>query len=117
NRAAYLREAVDSVFAQTFTDWELIVIDDGSTDATAAYLKSLDDPRVRVIELEHSGIPAKVRNAGLGAATGEFIAFLDSDDRWYPRKLELQVAKCRNDSDSGWCSVHVDFVDDRGAPL
>ena len=92
NRLRYLRPAVDSVFAQTFADWELIVADDGSDGETAAFLATLALlPRVKLLKLPHTGNPGAARNAALRAACGSYIAFLDSDDVWLPRKLEIQI--------------------------
>jgi glycosyltransferase involved in cell wall biosynthesis len=92
NRLKYLRPAVDSVFAQTFQDWELIIADDASDEDTRAYLRRLEtEPRVRVIWLPHSGNPSAVRNAAVRAARGKYVAFLDSDDLWMPLKLERQI--------------------------
>ena len=93
NRLAFLRRALESVFEQTFSDWNLIIADDGSGEETRAYLRSLrTPPRVDVIELAHSGNPGAVRNAALRKASGEYVAFLDSDDVWVPTKLERQLA-------------------------
>ena len=79
NAAAYIGEAVDSVLAQTWTNWELIVVDDGSTDGTGEYLDSLTDPRIQVIHQLNHGVSA-ARNTALDVAKGEFITFLDADD-------------------------------------
>lgn len=95
DRAAWLAEAVASVRAQTFSDWELIVVDDGSTDGTGAFLAALDEPRLRVLRREHSGNPARVRNAGLAMARGTHVALLDDDDRWAPDKLASQLPALR----------------------
>jgi len=112
NRAALLPLAVQSVFAQTFQDFEVIVADDGSTDGTLAALGAARrDPRVRIIELEHSGNPASVRNAALRVARGEMLAFLDSDDLWMPDKLARQIALLRAQPARRWGYtgfVHVD---------
>jgi len=89
NRAAWVREAVDSVLAQTFQDFELIVVDDGSTDTTAEGLGPYGD-RLRTIVQARQGVSA-ARNRGLEMAVGEWLAFLDSDDLWLPQKLETQV--------------------------
>ena len=97
NAEPFLKEAIDSVFAQTFTDWELLLIDDGSTDAsgaTARRAKARAPQRVRVFAHaggENRGVPAS-RNLGMRHARGELIAFLDADDIWLPDKLALQVA-------------------------
>ena len=90
NRVALLREAVDSVLRQGYEPLELIVVDDGSTDATSAALRTV--PRVRVVRQQHTGMPGQVRNAGARLARGELLAFLDSDDLWLPHKLTVQVA-------------------------
>lgn len=90
NRFRLLCRAVDSVLKQTHDNVEIIVIDDGSTDDTPA-LFSQHFPSVHYVKIEHSGLPAVARNAGLRLAHGEFIAFLDSDDRWLPDKLSRQV--------------------------
>ncbi|MDH3289468.1 MAG: glycosyltransferase [Gemmatimonadota bacterium] len=92
---SHLRDAVDSVFAQTYENWELVVVDDGSTDRTRAYLAGLSDPRMRVLFQEHCGSPARVRNRGIAAAKGRYLAFLDSDDQWVPTKLARQVSDLR----------------------
>lgn len=91
NRADVLPRAVESVLDQTYRDLELLVVDDGSTDETLAYLDSVDDERLRVIEHETNRGANAARNTGIGAAAGEYVAFLDSDDEWRPRKLERQM--------------------------
>jgi glycosyltransferase involved in cell wall biosynthesis len=85
-----LLEAIDSVVAQSFTEFELIVIDDGSTDGTGEHLTRLAKP-IRIERIEHSG-PAAARNRGVALACAPMIAFLDSDDLWAPTKLERQLA-------------------------
>jgi glycosyltransferase involved in cell wall biosynthesis len=90
NRAWILKEAVDSVLAQEFKDFEVVVVDDGSTDATAELLATYAG-RVTVLRQTNRGVSA-ARNAGLAAARGELIAFLDSDDIWLSGKLSTQVA-------------------------
>jgi glycosyltransferase involved in cell wall biosynthesis len=89
NRAWCLGEAVDSVLAQDFNGFELIVVDDGSTDGTAELLAAYGN-QIIILQRENSGVSA-ARNAGIAAARGEWIAFLDSDDLWLPRKLSTQV--------------------------
>lgn len=89
NRQGFLLQAVESVFKQTVADYELIVIDDGSTDGTGEGLKPYEN-RLQYIYRENRGVSA-ARNTGLQAARGDWIAFLDSDDYWLPAKLETQV--------------------------
>jgi len=102
NRLTYLRAAIDSVLAQTHTDWKLIIADDGSADETRAFLRSIVDGRVKILWLRHSGNPAAVRNSALTEARGTYLAFLDSDDLWAPRKLEMQLTLMRSQSDRRW---------------
>jgi glycosyltransferase involved in cell wall biosynthesis len=92
NVAPYLREAVESVIAQTFRDWELVIVNDGSTDETGALARELAqlDPRIRPIEQENRGL-AGARNTALREARGELFALLDSDDIWEPGFLQAQV--------------------------
>ena len=81
NRLKYLRAAVASVYAQTFTAWELVIADDGSDAETRSYLQSLtDSARVKILWRAHCSVPAVVRNAAIAEATGAYVAFLDSDD-------------------------------------
>jgi glycosyltransferase involved in cell wall biosynthesis len=89
NRAASVRRAIDSALAQTYRDFEVVVVDDGSTDDTVAALASYGSD-ITVLTGAHAG-PYAARNAALRATTSELVAFLDSDDRWLPHKLELQV--------------------------
>jgi glycosyltransferase involved in cell wall biosynthesis len=90
NQASYLPEAIRSVLGQTFQDFEIIVVNDGSTDNTSQEMVNFSDPRIRYFSQENRG-PSAARNTGILASVGEYIAFLDSDDVWLPRKLELQV--------------------------
>jgi glycosyltransferase involved in cell wall biosynthesis len=120
NRLHYMRSAVDSIFAQTFQDWELIVADDGSDDETKEHLRSLaaaDSPRVRVLSLEHTGNISAVRNAGLREARAAYVAFLDTDDVWLPRKLQSQLDSLRSRGDRGWSYTRCIPVDSSCAPL
>jgi glycosyltransferase involved in cell wall biosynthesis len=118
NRLRYLRPAIESVFEQTFQDWELVVADDGSDEDTREYLRMLEtDPRVRVLYLSHTGSPAKVRNAGLGHASGKYVAFLDSDDLWLPRKLHAQLETLRSHGGCSWCYTGFLRVDADGRVL
>jgi glycosyltransferase involved in cell wall biosynthesis len=115
NRTALLRESVESVFAQTCSDWELVIADDGSNEATRAYLRTLPTSRVRTLLLEHCGNPSGVRNAALAVARGEFVAFLDSDDSWMPTKLERQLAAMRAaGAPDGWCYCLYEHMDRSG---
>ena len=90
NRAACLREAIESVLSQTYKQFELIVVDDGSTDATGELLLQYG-AKLSVLHTGHGG-PSAARNCGIAAARGDYIAFLDSDDVWLPDKLRAADA-------------------------
>jgi glycosyltransferase involved in cell wall biosynthesis len=117
NRPALLRRAIASVFAQTLTDWELVVADDGSASETRTYLVGLDDTRVRILWLSHTGNPATARNAALAKARGTYVAFLDSDDAWLPAKLERQLAALSAKPTCGWSYTATERVDADGHPI
>lgn len=95
NAAPWLKDAVHSVLAQSYRDWELIVVNDGSTDGTSALAKSFNDPRIRVIDQTNAGVSA-ARNAGMAAAQGNLFAFLDADDAMLPETLARKVGALRN---------------------
>jgi len=90
NRREMLKRAVDSVLEQTFEDWELIVVDDGSTDGSGEMLGQLPDGRIRCVRQPHQGVSA-ARNHGIRLARHPWICFLDSDDYWLPSKLQRQM--------------------------
>lgn len=90
NRAEFIGRTLDSLFAQTYGNWECIVIDDGSTDDTVEVLKEYDDPRMVYFYQENQGVSG-ARNTGIQQARGDMIALLDSDDEWMPTKLETQL--------------------------
>ncbi|HIJ43885.1 MAG: glycosyltransferase [Rhodospirillales bacterium] len=92
NQAAYLREALASVLAQTMPDWEAVVVNNFSSDDTVEAVESLADPRVTMVNFANGGIIAASRNLGLAKARAEWTAFLDSDDKWRPEKLERCLA-------------------------
>jgi len=99
NREKYVVEAIESVLAQTYQNFEIIIVDDGSTDGTEKILEPYRD-RVVYIYQENQG-PSVARNTGIRRATGQFIAFLDSDDLWLPEKLEVQVAYMETNPEVG----------------
>jgi glycosyltransferase involved in cell wall biosynthesis len=107
NHGRFIRETIESVQAQTVAPHEIIVIDDGSTDDTPTLLGAMQDERLRVIRTENRGKGA-ARNRGLDEATGDFIALLDSDDRWQPSFLERQLQVFDGEPDLG--AVFCDFV-------
>lgn len=106
NRCTRLREAVDSVLNQTFSDLELIVVDDGSGDGTDSLLASYGS-RLKVIRTGRHGV-SSARNTGAEAATGRWLAFLDSDDAWLPKKLERQLEAHKSEQDKKFS--HTDEI-------
>lgn len=102
NAAWFVRRAVDSVLAQDYRDFELLVVDDGSTDETAAILADYGDA-LQVVAKHNGGLPS-ARNAGIAAARGEYVAFLDADDWWLPTKLTRQVTLMEAQPDLQFCS-------------
>lgn len=115
NAARTLAETVESVRAQRFIDWEMVIVDDGSTDGTAALARQCArrDARIRVIAGPRRGVSA-ARNAGVAATQGQLIAFIDADDLWEINKLELHVERMRVQADLGVSFDRVLFVDVKG---
>jgi glycosyltransferase involved in cell wall biosynthesis len=108
-RPQFLRQAVASVQAQSWTDWELIISDDGSESDTVSLLDRYErEPQVRVIRASHQGNPGAVRNRALREARGEYVAFIDSDDLWLAPKLEEQLAALRASRDCRWS--YTEFI-------
>jgi len=91
NRANLVSETIKSILNQTYKNFELIVVDDGSTDNTEEVIKKFNDNRIKYIKIDNWGGPAKPRNTGIKKARGEYIAFCDDDDIWLPEKLEKQI--------------------------
>lgn len=118
NRAHTVCRTLDSVLAQSHSDWEAIVVDDGSRDNTRDVIATQygHEPRIRY-SVKQNGGAAAARNAGLGLATGDFIAFLDSDDTWVPWKLELQLQCFRVEPAIGMMWTNMDAVDPDGTLL
>ncbi len=108
NRAHIIPQTIDSVLAQTFRDFEIIVIDDGSTDDTSALLQHRYGEKITYGRIKNSGLPA-ARNTGIKAARGHYIAFIDDDDVWLPDKLELQTTLMQNNPSLGlvYCGCYT----------
>ena len=88
NKAPYVRKAVESVVGQTYVDWEMIIVDDCSTDGSAAIVEQFTDPRIRIVRLERNGGVGAARNRGVVESSTPLICFLDADDWWEPTFLE-----------------------------
>ena len=119
NAAAYLPQSVGSVLSQTFSDWELIAVDDGSDDSTLNWLRAQTDPRIQVLTQPNQGVSA-ARNTGLGLARGQYVAFLDADDTWAPTFLATLFATLQGRPDAvlvycGWQNIGLPGL--RGEPF
>ena len=118
NAEKYIAEAIQSVISQTYTNWQLLIIDDCSTDRTAEIAEEFEksDQRIRVLRNPQNIGVAKTRNRGFDLAKGEWLALLDSDDRWHKEKLEKQLALADNsDADIIYCSYAL--TDENGKHL
>lgn len=114
NRAHTLKESIDSILAQTYGDFELIVIDDGSTDPTLELLSSYQDIRIRVFPFEENQYYCAAANFGIGQAKGEYIAFATSDDRWEKEKLEKQIEYLEGRRECGACFTYAEVINESG---
>jgi len=113
NGEKYIEAAVESVFAQTFSDYEIIVVNDGSSDGTEERLEKYAG-RLTYVRREHSGSAGAARNSGLRLAKAPLIAFLDADDLWLPAKLQRQVEFARAHSEYGIITTDVEWFSDEG---
>ena len=116
NTAGFIEESIKSVLAQTYDDWELIIVDDCSTDNTDEVVSFFEDPRIRYIKNEKNSGAAVSRNRALSEAKGKWIAFLDSDDLWSPNKLQKQISFMEN---SGYSFSYTNYeeIAENGEPL
>lgn len=114
NAERFIGEAIESVLMQTYLHWELIIVDDGSSDSTIAQVKRYKDARIRLIRSEHIGYLGAVRNLGLKAAEGDFIAFMDSDDCYEPDALELLLDYLLNTPSCTAVYGFSKLIDDKG---
>lgn len=115
NYGRFLRQSIESVFDQTLTAHEIIVVDDGSVDDSVEVLNSFGSS-IRVVVQKNAGVAA-ARNKGVEIATGDFFAFLDADDYWYPQKLEKQIQKFSSDTEIGFVHCGSTYVDQKGARI
>lgn len=112
NHAHFLGCALQSVLDQTYANWEAIVIDNHSQDNTDEVFQSFADPRITLLKIHNDGVIAASRNMGIRAAKGEWIAFLDSDDIWYPKKLEIAITGIQENPSIDACSTDEMQVDE-----
>jgi glycosyltransferase involved in cell wall biosynthesis len=111
NAQKTIQKTIESVLNQTFPDFELLVIDDGSQDATLEVVERISDQRLKVFSYFNAGVSA-ARNRGLAKATGEFISFLDADDLWTPDKLEAQLDALRANPQAAVAYSWTDYIDE-----
>ncbi len=118
NRAAFIALAIESVQQQTWSDWELLIVDDGSTDESCSIARRFasQDSRIRVYTQENSG-QALARNAGIERTSAPLVCFVDSDDLWTSAKLERQVAVVGGDSTIDVLYGEEDLIDENGQPI
>lgn len=116
NAESTIQQTVESVLQQTWTDFELIIVDDGSTDASLERLQSIKDERIRVLSYPNAGA-AIARNRGLQASTGDCVAFLDADDLWSPDKLEAQFNALNDHPEAAVAHSWTQFIDESGTVL
>lgn len=115
NCGRFIAESINSVLSQTYTNWELLIVDDCSADNTAEVVASFKDPRILYQRNEHNSGAAVTRNTALRLAKGKYIAFLDSDDLWMPEKLERQIAFMEK---NGYAFSYTNYeeIDDTSKP-
>lgn len=112
----YIAATVQSVLAQTYKNFELLIIDDGSPDRSLEICQQFTDPRIKIIHQENRGV-SEARNMGIRNARGEFLAFLDADDIWVPEKLEKHIAHLESNPRLGVSFSRCAFIDEEGNPL
>jgi glycosyltransferase involved in cell wall biosynthesis len=116
NAEKTILETIQSIRAQTFSDFELIVINDGSSDRTVELLSTINDLRLKVFSYENGGLPV-ARNRGIQRAKGEFITFIDADDLWKPHKLEAQLQALQAYPEAGVAYSWTAFIDENSSFL
>lgn len=116
NAAKFIKETVASITAQTFTDWELLLVENGSTDSTPEILEGFTDERIKVIRMGTNSGAAKARNRGMELAEGRFVTYLDADDLWKPEKLEKQLAFMKQ-KEVAFSFTGYEFADENAKPL
>lgn len=116
NAMTYLPETLESVFKQTFSDFEILIINDGSSDNVVEWVSQITDSRVKLISQANQGVSA-ARNTGINNSQGEYIAFLDADDLWKPTKLEKQVNRLEANPTVGLAYTWTAFIDQFSQPV
>ncbi|WP_088032400.1 glycosyltransferase family 2 protein [Evansella clarkii] len=117
NSEKFIRHTIDSVLAQTYSNWEMIVVDDCSTDRTVEIVTEFmeKDNRIKLVQLKENKGPALTRNTAIKYARGRYLAFLDSDDQWLPEKLQRQLVFMKK-NDIAFSYTNYEFIDEDGTP-
>jgi len=113
NAASSIRQTVESVLTQTFSDWQIILINDGSTDETLEQVNGINDRRIKIVSYENAGVSV-ARNRGIALSNSKFIAFLDADDLWTPDKLQSQREALLQYPQAGLAYSWTVFLDEEG---
>lgn len=118
NSEKYIQETIKSVQAQTYQNWEMIIVDDCSTDRTVEIVKAIakNEPRVKILQQDKNSGAGAARTRSMQNATGRYIAYLDADDIWKPEKLEKQV-QFMKEKDCGFSCTSYEVINDAGVPL
>ena len=116
--AETIGETIRSVQGQTYRQWEMLIVDDASPDGTAAAVEAFQraDPRIRLLRHEQNKRAAGARNTALAAARGQYIAYLDADDLWYPEKLAVQIEEMRK-AQAAFSCTSFEVIDEKGVPV
>jgi len=119
NSKRFIKNTIDSVISQTYQNWEMIIVDDRSTDGSVEYIKNLiqDDDRISIIALEKNIGAAEARNKALEIAQGKYIAFLDSDDMWIPEKIDRQLGFMKHNNYAFTFTAYVPISEDGSQEL
>ena len=114
NAENFINETIQSVLNQTYKNFELLIVNDGSDDKSVEIIKSIDDKRITLIETDHTGLGSCAINTGIKNATGDFIAIIDADDLWFPEKLAIELSFFESHPDIGMvCSNEFELIEDK----
>ena len=113
NKEQQISQTLETVLNQSFQDFEVVLVDDGSTDESVGVVRQFTDPRIRLIQQKNAGVSA-ARNRGVAEAWGEFVAFLDADDLWHPDYLAMQMALVEKYPDCDVYATNYEFADSKG---
>lgn len=117
NRAYCVEHSINSVLNQTYEDFEFIIVDDGSTDATEELIRTYTDSRIKYIKMERNSYYCHAANCGLAHCNGDYVAFMNSDDEWLPDKLQKQVEFMEKNTEYGACFTAVALIDKEGRDI